>query len=261
MFDTFKGQPQGQPGTPAPQLSAYRSGHTRAIIAMGLLALGACMDFCSLLVNGLLVAGVLGPEAILGEGGDAVSAPELLQGLIVLLHVPVFIATVVAFLMWLHRAHSNLRPLGAQRLEYTPGWAVGYFFIPFLNLVRPYQAVREVWRWSKPGDEGAGVEGLSFTVATGAPLIGWWWAFWLVSNGLSNLRWRLVDEPGMQQAGAWLGLLDDIASIAAAALAIMLVRTIDQMQTERSRQLALPATTFEQPPPPPNFNPQSLNLG
>lgn len=244
-----------QPVAPYPATTGYRSAHTRALVVIGLLGVGAALYFCSLVVNVLQVTGVLGVEAVLGEGGEGVSLAELLIGGLLLLRAPVYIATIVAWLLWQHRAHSNLRPLGAGWLEFSPGWAVGYFFIPFVNLVRPYQVVRELWRESQPADAGGGIAGLSFTVATGAPLVGWWWGFWLASNVLANVYGRLADAPNMQMPAALVGLISHSVSIVAAALAILLVRTIDRMQTERSRQLALSATTFEQPPPPPTtFN-------
>jgi Domain of unknown function (DUF4328) len=36
-----------------------------------------------------------------------------------------FVLTGIVFLMWIHRAYSNLPALGARNLETSPGWAVG----------------------------------------------------------------------------------------------------------------------------------------
>src|SRR4029077_9871820 len=38
--------------------------------------------------------------------------------------------TSVMFLIWFRRLYSNLAALGAQELRSTPGWAVGWWFIP-----------------------------------------------------------------------------------------------------------------------------------
>ncbi|QYO65100.1 DUF4328 domain-containing protein [Leptolyngbya sp. 7M] len=58
--------------------------------------------------------------------------------MIFLVSFPVGIATIVLFLVWLYRAHKNLFSLKPTHLDFSPGWAVGWWFIPFLNLVRPY---------------------------------------------------------------------------------------------------------------------------
>ncbi|MFL6208860.1 MAG: DUF4328 domain-containing protein [Pyrinomonadaceae bacterium] len=232
----------------------YRSGHVRALAAM--LLLGACagVHFLSAILNGFLAGGVLGGPSAAGSGEETLSVAAALHTVMLLLTFLVYFATVVAFLLWLHRAYSNLRPLGAKQLNTSPGWAVGFFFIPFANLVKPYQAVREVWRWSKPVSAGDGViEGLSFTTDSSAPLVGWWWGLWLTSSVAGNLYYRLSDETGMEDAAPWLGLLNDVMTIIAAALAILMIHSIDRMQTERSQQLNLSNMMFEQPPPPPTF--------
>jgi hypothetical protein len=55
-------------------------------------------------------------------------------------------ASGLAWLMWQHRAHRRLRELGIQDLEFTPGWGVGWWFVPVANLFMPYKAVKELWR-------------------------------------------------------------------------------------------------------------------
>lgn len=61
----------------------------------------------------------------------------------------VTITTIILFVKWIYRASFNARALGAQNMKFTPGWSVGYYFIPFLNLWRPYQAMKEIWKASK----------------------------------------------------------------------------------------------------------------
>ncbi len=58
------------------------------------------------------------------------------------------------FLMWLFRTYKNLEPLGSENIRFTPGWSVGWWFIPFANLVMPFKAVRGVWSESDPATVG-----------------------------------------------------------------------------------------------------------
>ncbi len=51
------------------------------------------------------------------------------------------ILTAMAWFVWLHRAVANARSLGVQT-EATPGWSVGWWFIPFANLIKPYRILR-----------------------------------------------------------------------------------------------------------------------
>src|SRR5690349_16122694 len=52
-------------------------------------------------------------------------------GVLVGLRLLLFWITLIPFLIWVHQTYRNLSALGAQDLTYSPGWAVGYFFIPF----------------------------------------------------------------------------------------------------------------------------------
>ena len=47
----------------------------------------------------------------------------------------VFALTALAFVVWPYRAYENLRALGVLSLRWGTGWAVGGWFVPFLNFV------------------------------------------------------------------------------------------------------------------------------
>lgn len=57
---------------------------------------------------------------------------------------------VISFMFWTYRVAQNLPALGTERPEFTPGWAVGVYFVPIINLFRPYQAMVEIWNGSDP---------------------------------------------------------------------------------------------------------------
>ena len=55
-----------------------------------------------------------------------------------------FAAAAVPIVGWIYRAHANLTRAGVSELTYTPVWAVGSFFVPLVNLVVPFRAMREL---------------------------------------------------------------------------------------------------------------------
>ncbi|HEV2803003.1 MAG TPA: DUF4328 domain-containing protein [Pyrinomonadaceae bacterium] len=241
----------------------FASGRVRALITILLLATGAVCGALSIIINfalgGMLrdVGDLTAPDEI----GEAL--PELLYVGIALLQFLVFIATAVAFLMWLHRAYRNLRALGAMGLDTTPGWAVGYFFIPILNLFKPFQVMKEIWRNSTPGSERqasfGGQSGASFGggyVRPGTPaLIGWWWAFWIIAtiaDRASSRAARMARTIEGMMLASWVSIASDALFIIAAVLAILLVKQIDEMQETKFRQMGLQGP----PPPPENFDTQ-----
>lgn len=62
----------------------------------------------------------------------------------VLLMVSFFLLAAVPIAIWIYRAHANLREAGVAELTYSPGWSVGSYFIPLVNFVIPFRAMREL---------------------------------------------------------------------------------------------------------------------
>jgi hypothetical protein len=69
---------------------------------------------------------------------------------------------------------------GRWGLDYSPAWAVGLFFFPFLNLVSPYLVVREIWKAS--GFAAGRSTGDSWRSSPSSLLIPFWWATYLLMS-------------------------------------------------------------------------------
>lgn len=114
----------------------------------------------------------------------AAQANDTRQGIIGIAQMAIVIAALILFLMWVYRSNRNARSFGPHTMRFSPGWSVGWFFIPIANLWKPYQAVREIWEVSRnpasPQDTGP------------QPLLGWWWFFWLTSQIASQISFRLT---------------------------------------------------------------------
>jgi Domain of unknown function (DUF4328) len=106
-----------------------------------------------------------------------------------------YLATVTGFLVWFHRAYTNLHALRTEALRFRAGWAVGGWFVPILNLVRPKQVMNDIWRGS---DSGAPATNDSAWHRAPVPaLLQLWWApfltSWLVDRLLAGSA--LLYEP------------------------------------------------------------------
>ena len=264
-MDSTYGAPP--PTTPAAggltSTTPYRSGHLRAQVAVFLLGVSIVTALFAPLVSYMQVAfpdalaGGDVPDAEAGTGDTTTPVVGLLMVAAGLSMIAVFIATVVAFAMWLHRAYANLPALGNPKegLEYSPRWAVGGFFIPIVNLFVPYRAVKEIWVKSDPAvrDE----ESFMFSVPQVASIVGWWWGFWLVSNFVNNILYRISGEattPDALLTEGHLNLVAAVLEIIAAVFAIKVVRGIDRRQEERSKHVRF---AYAAPPPPAFSTPQA----
>ena len=160
---------------------------------------------------------------------------DLLVGLSYVLFLLSLVVSIVVVSMWIYRAHANLRDAGIDGLEFTPGWAVGWYFIPFANLFKPFQAMREIFHASDPTASAGG-----WASRPTPPLLGWWWAAWLASNFLSNVMLRLSLSSLTMSAplGAGLDVAAGLLDVALSVLAVRVVRTVAERQEQKARVAA-----------------------
>lgn len=148
-------------------------------------------------------------EMLLGFGGTAL-----------------FAVTAIVFLMWFHRAYSNVEALGHMR-ERTSGWAVGVWFIPIASLFWPYQMTKEIFRKDMPAtdDEDVAFKGVP-------PLVTIWWIAWVGSNIFGQVVFRLSDTytvSGLENATV-MSMVHSVVAIGSAVLAILMVRALTERQ-------------------------------
>jgi hypothetical protein len=142
------------------------------------------------------------------------------------------------FLRWFYRAYANLRTFGAEGLPHGPGWAVGYWFVPFINLVRPATVALDIWNASDPGERSSsrrkgGRSGL---------VISWWLTF--VLSGIATWAgirlWNSAADPEALSRAAVVSVLADVVWVVAGLLAIAYVHGTTSRQETRASGLQGP---------------------
>ena len=155
------------------------------------------------------------------------------QAVIGFVQFGVFIFTFIVFMVWIHRANHNARKLGTEGMKFSPGWAVGWFFIPIANLWKPYQAMKEIWKASKYSSP-------DWKNQQADPILGWWWALWIISNTLGRASFRMsmrAEEVHELIRASMTTLISDAISIPLNIIAIVLVGKIFHMQISRLEKM------------------------
>jgi uncharacterized protein DUF4328 len=207
----------------------YRSPRRRARATLALLGI----------TIGLLIGSLLAEAAqrvLLNRGVGQISLSEwqTSSSLIVdlsYLEIGLYLITAVAFLMWLHRCYRSLVELGVQGMRFTPGWAVGYWFIPVLSLFRPKQIMDDLWRATAPQDAG--------TEPAKRSLTAFWWGTLIASAVVSRVAPGAHAETigDLKHYNTWL-IVSDLLELTAAVLAYRLVSSLTDRQ-----ELRVPAAT------------------
>jgi hypothetical protein len=154
--------------------------------------------------------------------------------LVGLLQFAAYIAGAVVFIRWMHRAYLNVDAVAPQERRYGHGWAIGSWFVPFLNLWRPKQIANDIWRAGGSDEPGA--------------LLWFWWAVYLVSGWAGNIALRSYlhdDTPEELRTGTIAYMISDGFDVVGAILALFVVRAASDRLDGRAAAAAVPPAPTE----------------
>jgi len=143
--------------------------------------------------------------------------------------------TAILLITWLYRISKDLHEKRPGHVQYSPGWAIGGWFIPFLSLVRPYQVVRDLWRSS----DANGWRG------DPASLVGLWWATFLIANFTSLVVSRMPEDTLSQFRSHDHGhVVSNVIDIVATVVAILMVRALTRRVDAVPTPLLIPVAAY-----------------
>jgi|TARA_X000000368_G_C22765822_1_gene594903 hypothetical protein len=125
--------------------------------------------------------------------------------------------------------------LGVEGLNISPGWSVGWYFIPFASLVMPYRSLKETFNASFNSEEWQ-----NNRVPYDFPI---WWATFLIGNGLSTTSYRMNSELGetytYEQLNqiSYIDIVTDVLLIINAIFLLRIINIIYHNQKDKSFQL------------------------
>ncbi|TXI65973.1 MAG: DUF4328 domain-containing protein [Flavobacterium sp.] len=112
---------------------------------------------------------------------------DLRQRIIGIITFGSYILSYIFFILWFRRAYFNLHQV-VKHLEYSEGWAVGAWFVPILNLFRPYQIMRELYVETENHISKVKSD---YNKKLNVTFVGIWWFLWIVASFLDRIGMRL----------------------------------------------------------------------
>ena len=208
----------------APFVAGYQS--TRRLLGMLVIALfaGLAVSMVGVISDGIETYMLLNDPFAEFAGDVRVLFISVLQ-------IVTSIITMVLFARFLYCTNRNARALGTEGMSFTPGWTVGWFFIPFANLYKPYQAVRELWQASDLEHREA------WRAAPVPGLLGLWWGAWIVAGVLGQIVFRLnqrAEDIDAYLTANYVGIATQLWDIPLTLLALLVVQRLHDRQ-ERLR--------------------------
>ncbi len=210
----------------------YRPATVLARVTMVFLGLACLAAVAGLALNYLTLKILLDLEARFTSPFMRLDRLEAAQALIDGLGLLALLATALPFLIWLHRVSGNARALGIDDLPTSPGLAVGYWFVPFLNLIMPPKVVADLWRASAAEAE----PGTWQDAEVPSWIILWWLLLimpYFIGMAARALGSKVVDLDGVELL-IWADSARGLCWTVSGILAILIVREIDWRQRQRA---------------------------
>jgi len=144
----------------------------------------------------------------------------------------------VLVVVWWYQAYLAIQRLEPSGLRWSPGWAIGGWFIPFANLVIPKRVLDEVDRVSGTAEDGS-VDGWR-EQPTLRVAAAWWW-FWvgavvLRGIGLVMTQSQLLPEATFDGGIYASGLRFSLVGLAALCVAALCLAAVLRVLGERLGQ-------------------------
>jgi len=193
------------------------NGRGRAAIIAVLVWLAA--DFAYAISSGLTIAALNSPGS-----GPAPETADAVAGITSVVMLVTMLTSVVFVSRWIMRVNANAHSL-SDSMTITPGWNVGWFFVPVATLWKPFQGLRETWQASVSPHDPA-------SVAVPA-VLRWWWGLWLATSIIGNISFRLslnANDVGTLIAAHWLDVASFFIDIPLSVALIMMIRRFNELQ-------------------------------
>lgn len=146
--------------------------------------------------------------------------------MIAYIYLGILVITAIVFIFWFRRAYRNLDLSGRANTQHADNWAVGCWFVPFLNLYRPFEIMKEIWIKTQQS-----IPNLLNTKSS--QIIGIWWVTWLVSSIIANIGNRFISQSSIEDyiTSVKVQIVSDVLEVVALVLIITIVKQTSRMET------------------------------
>jgi len=115
-----------------------------------------------------------------------------------------------------------------EELKFSPGWSVGWYFIPFANLVMPYRSLKETYKASFKSENWHSIK-----IPYDFPF---WWSTWLLANWFDWSKWSIwlgdvITYSELNQA-SYIEICSDVFLIVNSFFLIRIINVVYRNQIE-----------------------------
>ena len=162
---------------------------------------------------------------------EKANANDLREQIINIISLIFIIISAITFIQWFRRAYFNLH-LKVNNLSHPEGWAAGAWFVPIVNLFRPYHIMEELFVKTYRFLEQKGVE---ITKKTTKKSLVFWWTLWIINNIFGQIVFRFTTNAVSVNeliTSTTLGMIENIIGIPLAFITIKLIKEYSYLENK-----------------------------
>lgn len=153
------------------------------------------------------------------------------QRIVSIITFGIYILCYVFFILWFRRAYYNLHQV-VKYLEYSEGWAAGAWFVPIINLFRPYQIMRELYIETE--NYIAKIKS-DYNKKLNVTFVGIWWALWVIASILERIGMQLNLKSNTLEeitTATEINLANDFFTIPLCLIIIKVIKDYNKVERE-----------------------------
>jgi hypothetical protein len=162
----------------------------------------------------------------INDMGDVSKTALFVNGLFGLFSFFPYAVLGIFFILWMSRAYQNLYRSDVGKLEFSPGWAVGAWFVPLVNIFMPCSIMDDIWNKTQLAyRKGQPFEKKKST------LVFYWWLAYLLSGFVAVIA-SLQLRQKHWELGYLIAIFSNMITLLAISYGTKMVRTIAAMEKE-----------------------------
>jgi uncharacterized membrane protein len=150
-----------------------------------------------------------------------VNTNDLIEGATAIIYMIFYIISAVTFIQWFRRAYFNLHTQ-VEVLSFQEGWAAGAWFVPIMNLGRPYIIMKELYNVTNKLLDGNPNIIKPLSIAN----VNLWWTLWIITAIINQVSFRFARNASTVDQLTTSTVIDIISSLLAIPLGLITIKII-----------------------------------
>ena len=187
------------------------------------------IDLAIGILSGIDLRRLSTPEGVAHFLSPNLDALDVIMMIVGLGYLIVASITIPLFFAWKNRSCKNAWFLAPHRMSITPPWTVIWYFVPFAQLVKPLDAMKEVIEVSIPDDPPMKLADLWWTLLISALVI--YTIIFIIS-----IQAAMSEGVELVRLTIWLSLVATPINMASSLSLLVLIRRITRSQLRQIGQ-------------------------